>query len=568
MGREFTYKGAAAPSPGWIAFNAGANWGAGTNQMRATLAHELMHAVDDLFEKGFPAAADWRIEAMGVWAENFVYPNNGTPNLEWQHAKRFFSNQSRVGGQAVSDLLLPLTTLTTDQSGDKLARFRSKKQSAYSKYIFFLFLQYRYQPTVLKSMLEREETERTTLAIHHALGAIGITGGFAAAWANFGVTAWNAPGTSGVQSELREWDNGLPHGMFEEFTRGTPLDPCDLLQIGSQFSPWVLGLKCDEARLRFPTTYLEKAKGIYVGPFSPVWMHATFTDETTSFVLLDTPASADGLLHKVQALFKANGVWSAPIDLSREPYKVWCRDRPAGQFPDHKLEEIILVASNAAPPEAVDPAVRDWNWFDESDAKDLSPHLVVSNVGCWQWTGSATSTIAFDRTSHEGATEVNTAERVTFELSDDELKHAAEGGLGQFRLVEPFGTVQFQISGTLGTGPDQCTITGGPESRPIRPDDSFLTIGFAKWAAGAKQVLRARDIDVVGNTADPPEATIRCPDMDPSRGPMPFPLWMVLPFSVTTIPPGGGRVAGTFAVPEAIWGLPISTEITLDAVRR
>jgi len=568
LGQMFTYNKAPAPSASWIALNAAANWGAGDNKIRATLAHEMMHAVDYLFKKATPAW--WRIEAMGIWAENFVYPDNGAPNLEWEHAKRFFSHRSPDGaGGTVSDVLLPLTTLTTDARDKReFDHWRSQALSGYSKYIFFFFLQHRYNPAVLKSMLEQEEVNRTLLAIHHALADAGVSGGFAAAWANFGVTAWNDSSAGGVKSEFAEWDNGLPHGMSEEFRNGFLLNPCAPAHPGSRFSPWILGLACDEARMRFPMNYLEKPEGIYVGPLSTVWMHAQFTDDTTSFVILDTPALADGALHKVQALFKSNGVWSAPVDLSKEPYKVWCRDRPAGRFPDHKLEEIILVASNAAPPEAADPAVRDWNWFDESDGKDLSPHLVVSNIGCWQWTGGGTSTISIDRTSPGGAKEVNTAEGVTFELSDEELKLAAEVGMGQFRLVEPFGAVQFQISGTLGAGPNQCTITGGPESRPIRPGSGALTINFAKWAAGGKQVPGSRDIDVLGNTEDPPEATVRCPDRDPSRGPMPFPLWMILPFTVTKIGPDGGRVSGTFAVPEAIWGFPISTVIQLDAVRR
>jgi hypothetical protein len=280
MGQEFAYNDKAPPTPSWIAFNAAASWGAGNNQIRATLAHELMHAVDDLFKKKEGNVDRWRSEGMGVWAENFVYPDNGTPNLEWKHAKWFFSNQSPVGGQRVSDVLLPLTRLTTNLAiRDELEVLRLESQSAYSKYIFFFFRERRYGATLLKSMLETEEFDVSVAAIHNSLTAAGVANGFAAAWADFGVAAWNSPGTgtSGLQSKFREWDNGLPHGMFEEFARGLPLDPCEPVQVGSEFSPWLLGLKCDEARMRFPSTYLEKPAGIYVGPLSTVWMHAKFS---------------------------------------------------------------------------------------------------------------------------------------------------------------------------------------------------------------------------------------------------------------------------------------------------
>jgi hypothetical protein len=160
---------------------------------------------------------------------------------------------------------------------------------------------------------------------------------------------------------------------------------------------------------------------------------------------------------------------------------------------------------------------------------------------------------------------VNKAEGVTFELDDEALKQAAETGTGQFKLVESgsgFGTATFQITGTLGSGPDACTITGGPESRQVEPDTGGLSISFAKWSAGGFQLPTSRDIEIGGVSTDPPEATVTCPDSDPVQVPMPFSQWMVLPASVTKIGPGGGQVSGTFPIPPLI-----STAIDIRAVR-
>ena len=573
LGKQFDYFDT-LPSPSWIAMNAAADWEiskVGNKLILSTLAHEVMHAIDSLFAKTQGDATHWRVEALGQWAESFVYKDY---NLEWDYADYFFSNRSVFNGALVSDVLLPLPTMTVApgyMSKDEDEKDKSRNHSAYSKYVFFFYLEHRYKtsrgvPEILRHILEKEGVSAGALdissmeAINEVLRPVG---GFKAVWGDFVVTAWNDT-KNGVKKEFSEWDPGLTHGMFEQFERGDP------------FHTDVFELKVPEKRVPLlGQITLTKPGGAYVPPAAAHWARAKFTDDSTSFVVLHPKRPRpDGETLIIQALFKANGKWTEPMNLSDHLFKVWCRDRPADKYPDHKLEEIVLIASNGRLPPASGTGA-DWNWFEDGpDGKNLIPHLVVSNAGCWQWTGRSSNTVEFAEPLSD-VTQTNEATGITFELGDEFLASAARNGVAhliQVGSTTGFGTATYQISGTTDDG---CTFRGGPTPKALSADaPGALDIAFTKWlpddATPAPE--ESRTVTGGGSEPEPPTMIVTCPGLDPIDFPMPWPHWMVLnspPWQdrPAKLSEDGGRISGTFTV-NLPSGETVRTTVNLSAVRK
>jgi hypothetical protein len=548
LGTEFPYHDASPPTPSWIALSAATMWS--DDLIRGTLAHEMMHAIDDLFAKAEEEETYWRVEALGAWAENFVYISG---NTEWDYANELFSHPTIYNGAVVKDVLVPLPAQTTDP-GDKSEddRESSRADSAYRKYVFFFYLQHRVGPSVLRTILEKEASLSSMSAIDQALSR-----GFAFAWADFVVTAWNDT-KNGVKKEFSEWDPGLKHGMFEQFEADSS-------------STYEFGLTEPEKLVPFVGAAVTKPKGIYVPPAAGHWVRAKFTDASTSFVVLRPSRPKPDSILRMQALFKANGKWSGPVDFFSSAWKFWCRDRPADKYPADKLEEIVLIASNGQVPPAAADGSADWNWFEDTPGgKDLLPNLVVSNAGCWRWTGSSQVTETFSGTG-TNIVQVSAASGITFELDDARLADASVTGLAFFALVasgEPpsFATGTFQISGNRG----DCTVKGGPTTKPIEPSGDSLRIFLTKWTAFDTTNPAPRTVTGLSSELMP-DMTETCPFFEPVTKPMPHLSWLYLTVSppqdsAAKLSEDGGQITGTFTQGETP-GVMTKTTVSLTAIR-
>ena len=106
-----------------------------SNQLRATIVHEFMHAIIDgyKFFKGceFPEYR-WLNEATATWAEDFISPKYDTGNSEQMYASAFLSYPE-----------LPLESREGDHE--------------YGAYLLPFYLARSYQPELIRTIWDRGE---------------------------------------------------------------------------------------------------------------------------------------------------------------------------------------------------------------------------------------------------------------------------------------------------------------------------------------------------------------------------------------------------------------------------
>jgi hypothetical protein len=554
LGEEFDYPGFGTPSPSWIALNPVADWGAGDGLIKATLAHELFHAIDSLYHKDDHDEAYWRMEAMATWAENLAFPGG---NFEWVYADEFFSLRDNTLQDV--EALLPINYLTQTPSDRTQGDIDSSNaESGYRKYLFFLFLEKKYGAAVLQDILVRGEFggATSTLAINTALQS---QGGFATAWPEFVLATWNDTDHH-VHDELSTWDPGLKHGLYEQF------------QSGAYFKPKRFELPSADTRTFMAEQHRAKALGPYVPPGAGIWYDVQFTDDSASYVVLDrNQLSADDKVHRLFAVMKVNNTWRDPVDLSKIDYQVYCRDRPAAQFPRDQVDEIVLIGANGGlpPPKGINTTDKDWDWFDENAdpaEAERTPILVASNGGCYRWTGANSLTAEV----LPGLTQSNrVVAAVTFELDDEGLQNSYQDGSAQFHIVSggigpaPFGTAEYSLDGHQG----ECTVHGGPTTKEISPEGGHLTVGLSKWTPLGPTTL-GRFVELGGSDPDPPHATVRCPGSPQDTDiVMYFPLWSAIGPPTGKLGEDGHTIQGSFPLPASVYGFPVSNQASFNAIK-
>jgi hypothetical protein len=141
------------------------------NELFATVAHELMHAIQAAYPIASDSEYEWLMEATATWAEDFVYPAG---NTEHEYLLSFFTS-----------LALPLETV-------------NKKNRQYGAYLFFFYLHRRFgQPDMVRTMWENASNANSLAAVNAA-----IPGGFQARWPEFARLNYNNPPVDDYQ----RWD--------------------------------------------------------------------------------------------------------------------------------------------------------------------------------------------------------------------------------------------------------------------------------------------------------------------------------------------------------------------------
>jgi hypothetical protein len=140
----------------------------------------------------------------------------------------------------------------------------------------------------------------------------------------------------------------------------------------------------------------------------------------------------------VQALVKIGGKWNDMEDWTDKPYRTYCRDKAS-----ERIEELVIIFSSSA--------YQPRNYVIKPQG--LDPMVFASNIGCWQWEGTANTVNG--ESNYETLTTISEVvwERVPTEDAPDD-------GL----LFEPYltfqplsGQVDWTASGTNG----ECTGSGG-----------------------------------------------------------------------------------------------------------
>ena len=118
-----------------------------------------------------------------------------------------------------------------------------------------------------------------------------------------------------------------------------------------------------------------------VQPRSMIYEHLKFSDATVHSAYFANPIFnlPNREYMKLQALKKIGGTWQAVEDWTGEPYKQFCLDKK-----DERLEELLLIVSNSEVRPGAEQPFR--------MPKIFPMRMSTSNVACWKWQGTATTT--------------------------------------------------------------------------------------------------------------------------------------------------------------------------------
>jgi len=289
-----------------------------------------------------------------------------------------------------------------------------RRSAGYDAYIFPFYLSHKFSPLLIKTIWDNTLQYGNLEAVDKA-----IPGGFLERWPDFAVYLWNrAP-----FNDFSLWDK------ISEVAFGLGLTP---RATGEYSTDVVIPVNLSGAK---DAQYVMPADVKYL---ASNYYHFTFPDAAARSIEFLNPyisgVNPDG---KVQALIKTEGQNWVREDWTASPFKTFCRDKKS-----ERLEELVIILSNsdweAGPP--LDPV---------RDAK-----LVATNIGCWQWTGTA-STTTYTQDALTNITDIVAAEGLRFER----LRTAeAPGGNGTWELYEtkPEGTANWSIQGTVS----DCTYAG------------------------------------------------------------------------------------------------------------
>ena len=339
-------------------------------EWKSYIAHELLHAIQ--FGMTRAAACDdykWLDEATATWVMDHVEPGanfedggNGVARPGFARRQgRFFANYLYNDHRVSIENASP-------ESNPEL--------NGYGDYLFFQYLARTYQPQTIKAILDATEARASVEAMASALDA---RGGMKAIWPEFAKTLWNDDVGHVLDdwSRLDNYDFGLaaiysPSAQAAQTAASTKLKTLDVDQRGQPRESF----KLLKNALGTAGTFYE------IEPRSMHYEHLKFGDDSVSSLFFFNPVAAmpNREFMKVQVKLKIGGSWRDFEDWTAEPYKQLCRDRK-----DERVEELILIVSNSEVNRGAEQPFRYPKQF---------PMLAsTSNVGCWRWLGTASTTV-------------------------------------------------------------------------------------------------------------------------------------------------------------------------------
>jgi hypothetical protein len=295
----------------------------------------------------------------------------------------------------------------------------------YEAYPFFLYLARTHRPQLIKNILELTTQFDSLEAIERALADLG---GLQEVWPRFALTNWNQLPVDNYQ----RWDKLTEGAVTVGTANGN--DPNRVERVN------LSGKEEGEYKLEMDVPHL-----------ATKYYHFSFEGPDTRSVAFH---NAFNFFHglepavKVQALVKLAGQEWVVEDWTELDSKAYCRD-----LRSERLEELVIIISNS-------------EWQDRGHVLNppTAPRLVVTDIGCWRWTGEATGAYAgsdFTVTTKTSAT----FERHLFE-------NVPPGMTAQiYYLVD--GNMEIRISGANKYG---CTAEGGPMVVPLQNLSGELSV--------------------------------------------------------------------------------------------
>lgn len=310
----------------------------------SVIAHEMFHAAQhnyetkDCLESGYR----WLMESTATWFEDEI---DNYVDREHKFSKYYLSHPE----------------LSIDDQN-----FEGKRSRNYGAYVFFFYLtRIRHMdPTkVVRAVWEATKSADAIHALDAGIKAAGTT--LDAVWPDFAAYSWNV---AAPFNEYKTADNLKDQATIEVYKTIDASTSDATVEVGDS------KMTLPHLSMRYYWYEFPSASDASITFFDG--LDRALNDKTVRDIgtVLTAPAVSDPTTVKgahVDALLRINGTWSHQ-DWTGKPYRTFCRD-----IHNEHVEFLILILSN-------------------SDIENTltihgkhPPTLLVTNIGCNAWTGSA-----------------------------------------------------------------------------------------------------------------------------------------------------------------------------------
>jgi hypothetical protein len=477
-------------------------------EARDVFTHEFMHMIQFAYSRA--ASCDdytWLDEAMANWAVDHVYKDD---QFEQDYAPCYYDREFDVPIESSGTRYLPC--------------------NGYSDYVLFLFLDRKYSPATIKSVLDQTRTQDSRFAVDKAVG-----GGLKKVWPEFALA-----GINGWQDQLQDdfyRGDRLEAGAIQAFAKDPDHHVITRVQLGG----------APQKTIPLGYTYFYSSGDSRIDPMSARYVYLEFPDESVRSIVYQNKPGALGPaaphLH-VDAIAKVGGVWRAPEDWTAKPFPSFCRDRQ-----DERVEALLVVYSNSDPARPADDTAIRLDGF--GGGYDFLPEVQVSNAGCWKWEG--TSSITSEAT---GTPATIASATVTFERSRSGV--LPDGGAGMDLFTTTGGTASYSQNGPFL---EVCTVSTDSPGATIGPQDGAMTIVYDRPDDPKNRTVLTGN----GTTRVSVTVNLTCPDAGTSSNTHEQgATWMQLPEDAK-LSDDGQTIAGKHV--DGMAGFSTTTEWNLHAVR-
>jgi hypothetical protein len=344
------------------------------NDLQATIAHELMHAVQFAYAHLTLESYRWFLESTATWAKDVVYPNT---NTEHPYASPYMTRPEEP-------LFFP-------------NKYRAMRP--YGSYLFFQFATKKGSPDLVRKIFEFADDDPLG-SIDFALSATGQEG-LRRTWPQFALALWNRDPIKPEDSF--GWDGLVatpPDSDSTAIQLGATDPPRQIVapslksaggyapvnELSMVYDRYTIG--AGVSTLIFYNGFSQNLSTMPVGVqdwVGPV-THLVSRDAGSNFIVYDTPEDTRKG-RQVWAMKKIQNKWSVE-DWTNKPFVALCLDKAA-----ERVDELVLVFSNGNYT-TVRSSAPEANAVGSIGAQKST--LVASPIPCYKYEGDAEAKLVFD----------------------------------------------------------------------------------------------------------------------------------------------------------------------------
>jgi|KBSSwiStaDraftv2_1062776.scaffolds.fasta_scaffold02680_15 Bacterial Ig-like domain (group 2) len=489
--------------------------------VKSLLAHEFLHALQFTIDRAASCKdLEWLDEATAQWAMDHLVPTiaQGLPGE--------FGMEPGVGnvasgypksGTVLAAYLYAGHLTSIEKPGPGL----DPKLNGYSDYLFFQYLARTQGPDTIRQIFDALAGGRNSVE------AIAAAVDMKSVWPAFARTLW----IGWEDKVLDYWANEDEYkfGLAQVYAQVPTVQTIPQEMKDRQKTTPVDQKGQKSAQFELLANALAFSGNYEVEPRSILYEHLKFSDPSVHAVVFYNPIAdrPDNGPMKLEALKKIGGKWQPPEDWTPRAFQTYCLDNQ-----DERLEELLLIVSNS-----------DANRASETPfvISNLSPmKQATSNVGCWQWFGSAsvTTETAFGYTTVESMTGPFVRFRALSDDPNDKLV-----GLDVF-VADVTSRVTYSVSGPI-TG-TSCTISGTGTANPKVPGEGSMFVNYLTLD-GPPTPLERMAVGSGQTTVPGVSTTISCPGKAPEVTVLDQATnWLAWPSDGVPVSADGRTISGTW----------------------